>query len=277
MRRCEAYLLSRMNANYLRTLPEHIARTMPADVLLVAEGEELPAHSFVLGVNSAIFAEILSEARSTTSEPAQQLRLPLTDDSAKDVRIALTYFYMGCAVMSPLKPELQSVDDSISLARFAHKYAVTALVAECESFLVMNAHTLNGAALFTTPEVVSLLLLAESCCMETLLAHCELFMIKESDSSFWQHPALMSERISRQCLLRLLRGAQHHKMTSEAQITTLQGPSPSRSLPLAPTGFGPFGSQHAPRSANVGTQPTDSSEDQRHVSISTLIQWGKDA
>ena len=264
-----------MNANYLRTLPEHVARTMPADVLLVAENEEFPAHSFLLGVNSVIFAEILSEARSSTSDPAQQLRLPLTDDSAKDVRIALTYFYMGCAVISPLKPELQSVDDAISLARFAHKYAVTALVAECESFLVMNAHTLNGAALFTTTEaVVSLLLLAESCCMETLLAHCELFMIKQSDSSFWQHPALMSERISRQCLLRLLRGAQHHKMKSEAQITMLQPPP----LPAQQPGLGhPFGSRHAPVFANVATQPTDSSEDQRHVSISTLIQWGKDA
>jgi len=178
---------------------------------------------------------------------------------------------MGCAVMSPLKPELQSVDDAISLARFAHKYAVTALVAECESYLVMNAHTLNGAALFTTPEaVVSLLLLAESCCMETLLAHCELFMIKQSDSSFWQQPALMSERISRQCLLRLLRGAQHHKMTSEAQITALQATPPSR------TAQSPFVSKGASPFANLATQPA-SSEDQRHVSISTLIQWGKDA
>lgn len=177
--------------------------------------------------------------------------------------------------MSPFKPELQSVDAAISLARFAHKYAVTALIAECESFLV-KAHTLNGAALFTTPEaVVSLLLLAESCCMETLLAHCELFMIKQSDSSFWQHPALMSQRISRQCLLKLLRGAQHHKVTSEAQITTLQAvvlPVPC----IAPThGFG--GLRHASMCANVAFQPTDSSEDQRHVSISTLIQWGKDA
>lgn len=259
--------MAKMNANYLRTLPEHVARIMPADVLLVAENEEFPAHSFLLAVNSVIFAEILSEARSSTNDPLQQLRLPLTDDSAKDVRIALTYFYMRCAVMSSSRLELQSVDDAISLARFAHKYAVTPLAAECESFLVVNAQTLNGAALFTTPEaVVSLLLLAESCCMETLLAHCELFMIKQSDSSFWQHPAFMSQRISQQCLLRLLRGAQHHKMMSEAQITLLQAPPPSRCSQ-------PFGLTLP----HVAAQLTDSSEDHRHVSISTLIQWGKDA
>lgn len=127
-----------MDTSYLCALPEHMTRTMPVDVMLMAEGQQFPAHRFVLGVNSAVFAEMFSEAMSSSSLPVDQLSIPLVDDAAKDVHTALTYFYRGCAVMSPTRPNLQSIEDAVSLAKFAHKYNVTDLVRECESFLISN-------------------------------------------------------------------------------------------------------------------------------------------
>lgn len=67
-----------------------MTRTMPVDVILMVDGQEFPARRFVLGVNSAVFAEIFSEARSSSSLPVDELRIPLVDDAAKDVHIALT-------------------------------------------------------------------------------------------------------------------------------------------------------------------------------------------
>lgn len=109
-----------MDKNYLCALPEHMTRTMPVAVILLADGQEFAAHRFVLGVNSAVFAEIFSEARSSSRLPVDELRIPLVDDAARDVHTALTYFYRGCAVMSPSKPNLQSIEDAVSLANFAN-------------------------------------------------------------------------------------------------------------------------------------------------------------
>lgn len=276
----------RMDTSYLSALPEHMTRTMPVDVILTAEGQEFPAHQFVLGVNSAVFAEFLSQARSSSSHPVDQLRIPLVDDAAKDVCTALTYFYRGCAVMSPSKPDLKSTEDAISLAKFAHKYDVTDLVRECESYLVAKAQINSGSAMFTNvPATMSLLFLAETCRMDELLAHCELFMIKSQDKNFWQNPALLSEGVSRQCLLRLLRGAQLHLVNSEARITDLQTqaqqgipsarqPQPSLSFRAQPSasggGFGFSNNFSPPNQANVPSHD-------RHVSITALMEWAKTA
>ena len=275
---------TRMDTTHLGALPEHAARTMPVDLILMAEGQEFPAHRFVLGVNSAVFAEIFSEAGPSSSLPSDQLRIPLVEDAAKDVRTALIYFYRGCAVMSPSKPELQSVEDAVSLAKFAHKYDVKALVRE--AYLVVKAQERGGSALFANTEaVVSMLITAESCRMDSLQAHCELFMIKLPDKGFWQHPALMSERISRQCLLRLLRGAQYHTVSSEAQIGNLQAQvlaqQPGTSQPGTGGQTNPFGQQlgfgqcGSPQSAfsfgSVFPRIINdiSSEEGRHVTIDT--------
>lgn len=290
-----------MDTSYLCALPEHMTRTMPVDVILTAEGQEFPAHQFVLGVNSAVFAEFLSQARSSSSHSVDQLRIPLVDDAAKDVCTALTYFYRGCAVMSPSKPDLKSTEDAISLARFAHKYDVTDLVRECESYLVAKAQVNSGSAMFTSvPATLSMLILAESCHMDELLAHCELFMIKSQDKNFWQNPALLSEGISRQCLLRLLRGAQLHLVNSEASIADLQAQTQQGTpqLAFAQPAFGaqdspfPFGTQpspppfggHASGGGGFGSpnnfRPANranvTAHDRgRHVSIATLMEWAK--
>ena len=48
--------------------------------------------------------------------------------------------------------------------------------------------------------------LAEACHMDTLLAHCELSMIRDRDEYLWIHPAIASH-VSRNCLLRMLRAS----------------------------------------------------------------------
>ena len=170
--------------------------------------------------------------------------------------------------MSPSKPNLQSVEDAVSLAKFAHKYDVTDLVYECESYLVITANVDRGSALFSVVEaVMSLLMLAASCCMNTLLAHCELFMIRQEDKSLWQHPALLSDKISRQCLLRLLRGAQRHMVNSEAEVADLQAQVKAHR-------------QLSPKIYNSGMRVLDPAHEvkgDRHISINTLKEWAKAA
>lgn len=104
--------------------------------------------------------------------------------------------------------------------------------------------------------------------MEELLAHCELFMLKLQDRNFWQHPALMSDRISKQCLLRLLRGAQYHMLSSEARIAQIQEKFQS-TVQQGTIGFGSFGPSN--RVNHI------SHEGGRHISIDTLMEWGKTA
>lgn len=182
--------------------------------------------------------------------------------------------------MSPSSSNLQSIKDTIFLAKLAHKYDVTALVQECESYLVTKAIVNSGKALFTTVEVVvSLLILTEGCRMNKLLAHCELYMIKLQDKTFWQHPALMSDRISRQCLLRLLRGAQHHMVNSEARIADLHAQVQANQPSTVSQGSLGFGSPATLAFDFGASNPVNdiSREAPRHISVNTLMEWAKTA
>ena len=140
----------------------------------------------------------------------------------------------------------------------------------------------SGKALFTNVEaLVSLLILAEGCGMDKLPAHCELFMIKLQDKNFqWQHPALMSDRISRHCLLRLLRGAQHHMVNSEARIADLRAQVSDQpaTVTQGSLGFGDPRPASNPFGFGAYNQVNDiSREEIRHISINTLMEWAKTA
>jgi len=125
-------------------------------------------------------------------------------------------------VFSASSPEIKSAADAKSLVRFAHKYNITSLLKASEQYLVglvlvdMSIAQAKDYQLFNTNEaLVSCTALADDCNLDNLLAHCELFMIKDDDYQLWCHAAMSSNEISRSCLLRVLRGVQTHRIRSE--------------------------------------------------------------
>ena len=183
------------------------AVTHSADVLLVVEQQEFPAQQFLLAANCEVFASMLLEAADKGSRSpgtGRRLRIPLTGDSANDVTAALRFLYRSIVCNGAL-PTLSSVEDAIGLAKFGHKYQSTGFSAISENYLVEQAQ--SDPSLLTDPKSLAVCIsLAESCKMHNLLAHCELHMINSSSEEFWQQTAVHCEHISKQSLLRVLRG-----------------------------------------------------------------------
>jgi hypothetical protein len=204
---------------YLDDLPEQFAQL--ADVTLIAEGVELPAHQAILAANSPFFGDIfLSSSEDNKGTSRGRLRCPLPGDKLDDVLTVLRYCYQSCTLFSSNKPRLESAKDACSLARFAHKYDMQALLRECETFLTTRAKAVEAS--HDTLDITSVIewtALAEECGMTRLVAHCELVMAKSWDTSLWQDNRLTdTDSISRACLLRVLRAAQHHMIASEQRM-----------------------------------------------------------
>ena len=204
---------------YLHGFSEQFTKL--TDVTLIAEGVELPAHQAILAANSPFFGDLfLSAPEGQHDRPGAKLRCPLPGDSLDDVLTVLRYCYQNCTLFSSSKPRLQSAKDACSLARFAHKYDMQALLQECEIFLTAKAKAVE--TLQDTLDITSMVewtSLAEECDMAQLLAHCELIMAKTWDTSLWQDSRLTyADNISRACLLRVLRAAQHHMVASEQRM-----------------------------------------------------------
>ena len=196
------------------------------DAVLVVQACELPVHMYILAANSPVFAEMLGTAAAQTiTQPvassdreapqgARSLpRVPLQGDSLQVVCTALKYLYLETCVVSPGEPEIQSCEDAAALVTFAHKYAMSPLLQKAEERLVEEAANLEswprGSSLFGDPtQLVAWVMLAETCELDAFLAHAELYMIKNVDTSFWQGALTAgSGGISQQCFLLVLRGA----------------------------------------------------------------------
>lgn len=132
-----------------------------------------------------------------------------------DVQTALKYIYAGyplhhCRHRKIAScPRIRSTADAKALITFAHKYTCTSLLKACEAYLV-------GLAQEDMSE------LAEACHLDTLLAHCELSMVRDRDELLWRHPALTSAKISHSCLLRMLRASQRALQKSSVDIAMLK-------------------------------------------------------
>jgi hypothetical protein len=95
-----------------------------------------------------------------------------------------------------------------------------ALLRECETFLTTKAKAVEAShdSLDIT-SVIEWTALAEECGMTQLVAHCELVMAQSWDRNLWQDDRLTdTDTISRACLLRVLRAAQHHMIASEQRM-----------------------------------------------------------
>ena len=100
---------------YLDDLPEQFAQL--ADVTLIAEGVELPAHQAILAANSPFFGDMfLSSSEGSKDTSTGRLRCPLPGDKLDDVLTVLRYCYQYCTLFSSTQPRLESAKDACSLA-----------------------------------------------------------------------------------------------------------------------------------------------------------------
>jgi len=156
----------------------------------------------------------------------ERLRVPLVDDTSSEISTVLGYFYRHCKFSTGLGPlQLKSPDDARALIKFAHKYNIEGLLPGCEAYLVDEVQKMspqNEWVLFKRNElVVAWTELAEQCGLKRFLAYCERFMIKDHDESFWHDPAVKADRLSHDCLLRVLRGQQVYRRKAKAYIHAL--------------------------------------------------------
>ncbi|KAL3137841.1 hypothetical protein ABBQ38_005094 [Trebouxia sp. C0009 RCD-2024] len=216
-------------ADYLDALPAPIAGM--TDAILIVGEARFPVHSAMLAANSAVFDDLFC----TAEQQELMLEIPLLGDQASDVHTALKYIYAGyplrrcrqCATKS--FPRIKSTDDAKAVITFAHKYTCTSLLEACEAYLVglaqkdMSGDSGDQYHLFSSNKAILFWTeLAEACELDTLLAHCELSMIRDRDELLWHHPALTTGNISRSCLLRMLRASHLAIQRINVDIATLK-------------------------------------------------------
>lgn len=202
---------------YLNGLPEHFVKL--ADAALVAEEVSLPVHQAILAANSSFFGELFLTAQEHQAGRSNLLQCPLPGDKLQDVLTVLKYCYQSCTIFSCSKPTLASAQDACSLARFAHKYDMQPLLQECEAYLITQAQAAESnhtSLAVDVHAIVEWALVAETCHLTRLLAHCELVLAKTWDASCWQDTLLTSEdSISRSSLLS---ATQYHTVASEQRM-----------------------------------------------------------
>ncbi|DBB01875.1 hypothetical protein WJX77_009456 [Trebouxia sp. C0004] len=184
------------------------------------------------------------------------------------VYTALKYLYRGCTPCASSSPEIKSTDDAKALVLFAHKYGINSLMDACENYLVELAEgdmSDDGAEDFclfiNCAAIASWTELADACNLDTLLAHCELAMIRDTDMTLWCDPATTSGKISRSSLFRMLRASQ--QFICRAKLSQL-----GRFRLQAK-----YGSQ---RMVPAVSHSYSGADPDHHVNIATLMQWRRE-
>lgn len=190
-------------------LPERFA--LLADAILLVEDTALPVHSTILVASSPVFAEIfLTALTSSKSGKEQRLSIPLKDETLEDVCTALMSLYYRCVNSKASSTLGDSLERAHTVLKFAHKFDMKSVLQECESSLVLAAETGTQFNLQEAETAVDWLTLAVECDLNTLMAHIELSMIKNPDPSFWSLSDDSKMSISKDSLLRIMRGIQYH-------------------------------------------------------------------
>ncbi len=250
-------------ADYMDGLPAAVADM--SDGILVVDGAKLPVHKAILAANSAVFAELFADSEHDSNSTTVVFH---AGDRMWDVYTALKCLYRGCTPCASSSPEIKSKDDAKALALFAHKYAITTLLNACEQYLVelaqgdMSDDCPEDLCLFTSCDAVaSWTELAEMCNLDTLLAHCELSMIKDEDMDLWCDPAMTSGKISQGSLVRMLRASQLFIHRSKGKQVNYRDSHRA-------------GNEGKPRTV---TQTTYAALNLHcHVDIATLMQWKRE-
>lgn len=251
-------------AAYMDGLPAAFADM--SDVILLVDDAKLPVHKAILAANSAVFAELFLTASARQSPSV--LEVPLPGDNKWDVYTALKYLYKGCTLCTSSSPEIKSTDDAKALVFFAHKYAIQSLLDACECYLVelakgdMSDDGPEDLCLFTSNDAVaSWTELADTCKLDTLLAYCELSMIKDTGLTLWCDLAMTSSKISRSSLFRMLRASQLFIHRSKQKQVNYRGSHKTFD-------------EAKPRTV---TQTSSAALNlDYHVDVATLMQWKRE-
>ena len=203
-------------AQHLRcsSFPEQFA--LLADAHLVAEGQQIPVHKFLLALGSPVFSDwFLSAAQADSSTDTDCY--PMPGHTVADICASLKFLYQRTAVQSaetPSKDLWKSVVDAEPIIRFAHKFDMQTILQECDTCLSQKAGEADGKGIFKDNDTaVAWAALAEECGLSTLLANAELFMVKNADPEFWQSPVFARHKLSSTCMLRMLRAAQQNMIS----------------------------------------------------------------
>ena len=210
-----ATLVSR---NAIHMISLHASFQEMADVVLVVEGSELPAHKAILAANSKVFADLFAIHAPSVSSKQE---VPLIGESLQDTITALTFPYRNC-VFSSSAQSINSPEDARPLLKFGHKYGMQGMLDAIETYLIAQVQEAGPdghyALMKSNEAVASWTALAEKCGLSKLLAHCEKFMIKDHDSDLWHDKALVADGVSRASLLRILRGLQWSRTRMQEYI-----------------------------------------------------------
>ncbi len=186
-----------------------------ADAVLLLENTELPVHKNILAANSKVFAEAFTAASCAADQthPSGKVPVRLYGDSLSEISTVLTYLYKGCLFGGT--PDIDCLEDIKVLVKVAHKYSMLSVLSVCETQLIAKLKEMKNddewVLFYDNEAVVSWTEFAGKFSLDTFLAHCEAFMIKDNDATLWFDPAMKADRISRGCLLRVLYGQQVYR------------------------------------------------------------------
>ena len=135
-----------------------------ADLKLVVEGQDLPAHSYILISKSPV---LMAAVAAASSDKQRITRVPLPGESKQDVMTVLKYLYNT-------NSSIQSADDAVAMAKFAHKYNMSELLDQSTKYLVLHVQSLGVLSASTVFDWVNF---AESNKLGMVLAHCERYIV----------------------------------------------------------------------------------------------------
>ena len=110
-------------------------------------------------------------------------RIPLSDEP-HIISTALTFLYKGSSLLTSSKLHLEVLPDNsdvvtaCNLVRFAHKYALEPLLQQAEEHLTNRFQRLDITNQSFTDVVLECMSMAERCNLTSILASCELHVIR---------------------------------------------------------------------------------------------------
>lgn len=156
---------------------------------LTVEDHSLPVHSYILTSKSSVFLEAMTAAKDRRES---SVNIPLPDECRQDIVTVLTHLCHDQAV-------IQSAADAKVLAKFAHKFGMSALLELSGTYLVthMSEVLLLSTALDATA-------FADKYQLKYFLATCEQYIVSHSRSLLSKDTDLSV--LSQNSLLHVMKG-----------------------------------------------------------------------
>lgn len=160
--------------------------------------------------------------------------------------------------------------------RVAHKYNMQGLHREAEKYLIAKASSNGGKDMFEDPSsLVEWVVLAESCKLDELLAHAELYMIKHTEVGFWQE-VMSRNSISIGCFLRVLRGNVHFRQKVDKLLQDQLANASAASYVIDYGTYRGGSCQCMVQAKTTDAQAMTTGMKESDVTVEMLLQWHKE-